>query len=168
MNSPLSQDVQKAYEQLIKTADSVPASKRRDKIIEGTGGRVSVSDLIAYQIGWGKCLIRWYEAGIKGEQPEMPGDGFSKWDYVAIARHFYQKYSYDASIQQLKVFQEIVALILEITQKEQRIGNLDQEGIWPWCTLSSGKKWPLSKWIQVNTASPYNRAARLIKKAELI
>lgn len=76
MNFPLSQDVQKAYEQLIKTTESVPASKRRNKIIEGTGGRVSVSDLIAYQIGWGKCLIRWYETGIKGEQPEMPGIGY--------------------------------------------------------------------------------------------
>ena len=165
MSFSLSQDVQKAYEQLIKTTDSIPTSKRRNKITEGAGGRVSVSDLIAYQIGWGKCLIRWYEAGIKGGQPEMPGDGFSKWDYVAIAEHFYQKYGYDASSQQLKVFQEIVTLILEITQREQQTGNLDQEGIWSWCTLSSGKKWPLSKWIRINTVSPYKRANQLIKKA---
>lgn len=72
-------------------------------------------------------------------------DGFSKWNYVAIAKHFYQKYSYDAAIQQLEIFQETVLRILEITQKEEQTGNLDQEGIWPWCSLSSGKKWPLSK-----------------------
>jgi hypothetical protein len=108
MSIPLSQDIQKAYDQLLKTIHSIPALQRRNKMIEGTGGRISVSDLIAYQIGWGKCLIRWYEAGIKDEHPEMPGDGFSKWDYVEIAKHFYQKYGYDASSQQLKVFQKIV------------------------------------------------------------
>ena len=167
MNFPLSQDIQKAYDQLIKTVSSVPAAKRSTKMIEGTGGRISISHLIAYQIGWGRCLIRWYETGIKGEQPEMPGDGFSKWDYVAIAKHFYQKYGYDASNQQMKVFHETVSQILEITQKEQQTGNLDQEGIWPWCTLSSGKKWPLSKWIRINTISPYKRANQLIKKAAL-
>lgn len=165
--SPLTQDIQNAYDQFIKLVIDIPIAKRQVKAIEGTGGKVSVTDLIAYQIGWSRCLIRWYEAGIKGEQPEMPGEGFSKWDYVEIAKHFYQKYGYDASSQQLKVFHETVSQILEITQKEQQTGNLDQEGIWPWCTLSSGKKWPLSKWIRINIVSPYKRASQLIKKAAL-
>jgi len=88
-----------------------------------------VSDLIAYQIGWGKCLIRWYEAGIKEEQPEMPGEGFVKWDYLAIAKLFYQKYGYDASSQQLKVFQETVFQIVKIIEKEQKTGNLNRQGV---------------------------------------
>lgn len=166
MNSALIRDIQKAYDQLIEIIHTLPVSKRGNKLIEGAGGKISVSNLVAYQIGWGKCLIRWYEAGIKGEQPEMPGNGFLKWDYVAIAKHFYQRYNYDASSQQLKIFQEVVSQILQIAQKEQQTGNLDQEGIWPWCTLPSGKNWPLSKWIQVNTVSPYKRAIRLIRKAE--
>jgi hypothetical protein len=33
---------------------SIPASSRTLKKIEGTGGKVSVTELIAYQIGWGK------------------------------------------------------------------------------------------------------------------
>jgi hypothetical protein len=167
MSCSLSQEIQKAYDQLIKGISSVPTSKQCQKIIDGTGGKISVSDLVAYQIGWGKCLIRWYEAGVNGEQPEMPGDGFSKWDYGPIAKHFYQKYGYDAAVQQMKVFQETVSQILEISQKEQQTGNLDREGIWSWCTLSSGEKWPLSKWIRVNTVSPYKRAVQLIKKAAM-
>lgn len=156
--------VQKARDQFIKTINHTPISQRQKKLIEGTGGKVSVSDLIAYQIGWGKCLIRWYEAGIEGKVSEMPGEGFSKWDYVAIAKHFYQKYAYDAADEQLKIFQKTATQILEITQKEHQTGNLDREGVWPWCTLASGKKWPLSKWIQVNTVAPYKRAIQLIKK----
>lgn len=165
--SSLADDIQKAFDQLIKIVNSIPVSKRCSKVIECSGSRISVTDLIAYQIGWGKGVIRWYEAGVQGDQPEMPGDGFAKWDYVGIAKHFYQKYSYDASNQQLKVFQETVSRILQITEKEQQTGNLDQKGVWPWCTLSSGKKWPLSKWIRVNTASPYKRAVQLIKRAGL-
>ena len=96
----------------------------------------------------------------------MPGDGFSKWEYVAIAKHFYQKYGYDASVQQLKIFEEIVAQILGFIEKELKTGHLHQTGVWPWCTLPSKKQWPLSKWIQVNTVSPYRKAAQLIRRAK--
>ena len=164
MNSPLSQEIQKAYDRLIDAVSDVPVSKRCNEMFEGTGGSASVSDLIAYQIGWGKCLIRWYESGIYGKLPEMPGEGFSKWDYVAIAKYFYQTYRFDASNQQLKIFENTALRILEITEKEHETGHLDQQGIWPWCTLPSGKKWPLSKWIQINTVAPYKRATQSIKR----
>lgn len=167
MHSTLAQDVRRESNRLVKTVSSLPISMKAIKNIEGTGDKVSVADLIAYQIGWGKCLIRWYDAGVKGETPEMPGEGFSTWDYVAIAKHFYKKYCYDSSDQQIIVFQQVVARILEIIQFEYQTGNLDQIGVWPWCTLSSGKQWPLSKWIRINTASPYKRAIQLIKKASL-
>jgi Protein of unknown function (DUF1706). len=164
MKTELSQDVQQEFNRLVKAVESTPPSNRTLKIIQATGGNVSVADLIAYQIGWGKCLIRWYETGIKKEIPEMPGEGFSKWNYIAIAKHFYEKYAYDSSDGQMKIFEQVVFQILEIIQREHLTGNLDRTGVWPWCTLLSGKVWPLSKWIRVNTASPYKRAAQLIKK----
>lgn len=167
MHSQLVQDIQREKDRLVKTVASVPISSRTLKIIDGTGGKVSIADLIAYQIGWGKCLIRWYASGIRGETPEMPGDGFLKWDYVAIARHFYQKYQYDASHQQMEVFDTVVSQLLEIVKIEEQANQLDQIGVWAWCTLTSGKQWPLSKWIRVNTASPYKRAAQLIKHSKL-
>lgn len=145
---------------------SIPIYARISKTINGTGGKVSIAELIAYQIGWGKCLIRWYEAGIQGKVPEMPGEGFLTWDYIAIARYFYQKYIHDSADQQMKVFHQTVSRIFEIVHIEHQMGNLDRMGVWQWCTLSSGKKWSLGKWIQVNTVSPYKRAAQLIKKAK--
>lgn len=167
MHSQLIQDIQHHKDRLVKIIASIPASSRTLKVIDGTGGKVSIADLIAYQIGWGKSLIRWHESGIRGEAPEMPGDGFLNWDYVAIARHFYQKYQYDTSHQQMKVFDQVVLQILEIVRKEFQANQLDEIGVWAWCTLTSGKQWPLSKWIRINTASPYKRATQLIKKANL-
>lgn len=164
LKAPLSQEIQKEYDKLINFIASIPVSSRILKQIEGTGGKVSIADLIAYQIGWGKCLIGWYESGIKGESPLMPGEGFSSWDYNAIARHFYQKYHYQDLDEQNQVFRQVVLQLLDIVEKEHQTGNLDQIGIWSWCTLKSGKHWPLSKWIKINTCSPYKRAYQLIKK----
>lgn len=149
---------------MINLITSIPVSSRILKQIEGTGGQVSIIDLIAYQIGWGKCLIEWYEFGIKGESPLMPREGFSTWDYTAIARHFYQKYQYHYHDEQSQVFHQVVLQLLDIVEKEHHTGNLDRIGVWSWCTLQSGKQWPLSKWIKINTSSPYKRAHQLIKK----
>lgn len=163
MSVSLIQEIQREKNNLVRLVTSFATPFWFLKEIDGTGGKVSISDLIAYQIGWGKCLIRWYETGLKGEMPDIPGDGFLKWDYNAIAKHFYQKYSYNSSEQQLRMFGEVVAKILEIAEREDQTRNLDRLGVWSWCTLASGKQWPLSKWIRVNTVAPYKRAVQLLK-----
>ncbi len=154
----LSNLILKEYQKLLIAVSRVPEHERTEKILEGTGGMVSVADVIAYQIGWGKLLIGWYEAGIKGEMPEMPDKGFSKWDYVGLARRFYAKYDRN----QEKELEKVVRRIVEIVEAESKTGNLEKLGVWPWCTLPSGKQWPLKKWITVNTSSPYKKAASLI------
>lgn len=94
----------------------------------------------------------------------MPGEGFSKWDYVGLAKHFYEKYQFKNPMEQEKEFFKFIQVILDITENEFENGNLDRLGVWSWCTLSSGKQWPLSKWIKINTVSPYKRAISLLNK----
>lgn len=159
-SSPLSEQIAKEYNKLAKAVSQL--GERTKKIIDGTGGKVSAADLIAYQIGWGKLLIGWYETGEKGEMPQMPGEGFTKWDYTGLAKHFYQKYGYDSGKKQDLAFYHVVETLIAIVEKEHAEGRLDALGVWDWCTLPSGKKWPLSKWVKVNTASPYSRARKLI------
>jgi hypothetical protein len=156
----IAQDIRREYERLSALVSPLPAALRKIKAIDG----ISIDDLIAYQIGWGSCLIRWYEAGIKGETPEMPGEGFTKWDYKAIARHFYIKYNEASTQERDEMFRQIAMRIIDIAEKEHQFGRLDKTGVWPWCTLPSGKEWTLGKWIRVNTFAPYRRAYSLIKK----
>ncbi len=160
-SAPLSRLIVKEYNGLALAISKIKSRTKKD--IEGTGGKVSAADLIAYQIGWGRLLIAWHETGERGETPQMPGEGFTKWDYTGLAKHFYQKYQYDSGKKQEAEFYQTVSTLLNIVEKEHRTGRLDQTGVWAWCTLPSGKEWPLSKWIKVNTSSPYNRAARLIR-----
>lgn len=160
----LSEEIQRDYDRLTQLIRTIPASSHNLKMIEGPGGKIRLTDLIAYQIGWGRCVIRWYEAGLRGEMPEMPSEGFTTWDYTGLARHFYHKYHSE----QDKTFQEVVRKLVEITEHEHQTGNLEKLGVWPWCTLHSGKQWPLSKWIRVNTCAPYKRAYGLIRKSYVI
>ena len=162
--STLSQDIQHEYTRLAEIATTISPSVRTLKIIDGTGGKVSEADIIAYQIGWSKWLIRWYETGIRGEAQEMPGEGFSTWDYQGIARYFYQTYNPESADEQIRIFHQAVQRIIEIVETEEKTGNLDRLGVWPWCTLRSGKPWPLSKWIRVNTSSPYKKATITVRK----
>jgi hypothetical protein len=156
----LSKDIQKEYNILVDMVSRVPLEQREVKEMILSSQSVSVADLVAYQIGWGKLVIGWYEASVK---PEMPGDGFTNWDYSGLAQHFFEKYQYSSPQEQYAEFQHVVERIIEIVEFESETGNLDKEGVWLWCRLQSGKEWPLSKWIRVNTASPYNRASKLIR-----
>lgn len=162
--TPLSQEIQLEYNKLLKAALQVPEHYGSAKSIEGTAGKISVNDIIAYQIGWAKALLGWYQAGIEGKKPQMPGFGFTKWDYAGLAQYFYAHFHYDDGDQQLEHFHQAVQQIISIVEKEYKSGNLDAIGVWQWCTLPSGKQWPLEKWIRVNTVAPYKRANELIRK----
>lgn len=164
--APLSQAIQKEYNKLLKLVAKIPEKDRHAKLMDGNNnfGKISVNDIIAYQIGWGNLVIGWYQAGIRNQMPEMPGEGFATWDYEGLAHLFYRKYQYKNFDDQAKQFFRVVKQIIDIVEKEFATGNLDKEGVWSWCTLSSGSQWPLSKWITINTAAPYKSGAALIKK----
>jgi|GEM_PF-2260083 len=152
---PLCQEIQKEASQQFALLAQLPIEIRNEQWI---------GERIAYQIGWGQLLLYWYNTGTQGETPQMPGDGFTKWNYKAIAEYFHKKYLYDQSTQQEKHFQKVISEILEFIEKEYNTGNLDRCGIWAWCTLPSGKEWPLSKWIRVNTISPWKATSALLRK----
>ncbi len=139
----------------------VPDSNKTDENLDGSN---FIAHIIAYQIGWGQLLISWYEAGVQQKKIIMPGEGFSTWNYSALAERFRQKYHLDGAIQQIALLDQTVHAILVFVEKEYQSGQLDKTGVWDWCTLPSGKMWPLSKWVQVNTVAPYKRAASSIKK----
>ena len=106
--------------------DKIPNNIRNKKIIDGTGGIISVNNLLSYQIGWDNLLINWYESGIKGKIIVMPGEGFDKWDYTGLALHFYKKYSYSNNIDSeinLKLLNSLILKTLMINYPYLVYGN---------------------------------------------
>lgn len=122
-------------------------------------GGISICDLLAYQIGWGKLLLGWEQAEQNGERPAMPAKGY-KWNQLgALASLFYQTY-HPYSFEQLRI--EFDKLAHDLIQM---IDNMREEEL---CLLKqrqwAGEKWPLVKWIQVNTIAPYSAARKKIRQ----
>ncbi len=164
LQAPLSRSIWAEYTKLNDYICLIPEKELFIKQLEGTGGKVSVIDLIAYQRGWGNLLISWYHKGLQGSPFTMPGDGFATWDYTALAQHFYEKYQAKTGKEAQEQFLQVVLAIIDLTEDTHTAGTLNAYGKWPWCTLKSGTHWPLSKWITVNTIAPYKRAHTILKK----
>ena len=75
----------------------------------------------------------------------MPGAGFTTWDYVGLANHFYKTYQYSDKAYALKVFETVVTEIIACVEIEYANGNLEKEDVWEWCTLKSGKQWSVAQ-----------------------
>ncbi len=156
--APLAQNIQKEYNKLVTTLAQVDKETRQAKKISGTGGLISVSDLVAYQIGWVRRVIEWYESGVRGQPMIMPGDGFTTWSYTEMAKQFYETYHLDGWTEQDKEFHRVTRRVLEIVEEAYQNNTLDKKEVWPWQQLKSGVWWPLSKWVQVNTVAPFKKA----------
>ncbi len=164
-NNSLSSEILSTYTRLKKAIRAINATNFFQKSYVMSDVKVSAADILAYQIGWGELLIYWYQKGIQGIEFKMPGDGFDTWDYKNIALYFYKKYSHFSPEELLNKYDTTINTIIQMADRESLSGNLDKRGVWNWCTLRSGKQWPLSKWIRVNTIAPYKRAYKLLSSS---
>lgn len=120
---------------------------------------VSACDRLGYQIGWGRCLLAWEAAEQAGKTPAMPAPGFN-WNQLGdLARSFYESHA-ERSPEQLRamfaaVVDDIAGMIGTMNDAE-----LFEIGKRAW----AGEKWPVVKWIQVNTIAPYKTARTKIRK----
>jgi hypothetical protein len=147
---------QAAYSKLIKEAGAVPLDLERIPELEGG---LSPCDLIAYQIGWGKLLLSWEDLEIHGKTVHMPAPGF-KWNQLGLlAESFYQE-QHEQTLKhllvQFEVLKERIHLFIESKSEDTLFGI----GKRRW----AGQKWPLAKWIQVNTIAPYGSATAKLRK----
>jgi hypothetical protein len=145
-----------AYTKLVEEAAAVPSALERKPELEGG---ISPCDLIAYQIGWGRLLLSWDNLESLGKTVVMPAPGF-KWNQLGLlANSFYQEQHAQTLTQLLAEFAallERLRLFIE-SKSEDTLFGLGQRH---W----AGQKWPLAKWIQVNTVAPYGSARAKLRR----
>jgi hypothetical protein len=148
--------LQVAYLKLLEEVATVPPVLERD---QGLEGGISPCDLLAYQIGWGRLLLSWDALETQGKTVDMPAPGF-KWNQLGLlARSFYQEHR-GQSLAQLQA--QFTTLVGEIRQfiESSSDDTLFGTGKRRW----AGEKWPLAKWIQVNTVAPYGSARTKLRR----
>jgi hypothetical protein len=119
----------------------------------------SVKDLLAVRAWWTENVIDWIEAGRRGEIPTTPAGGY-RWnetprlnaDVVEAAR----RESYRSVLARLeRGFERTVRTIDALDDTE-----LLEVGVFKWAG-----KYPISRWISINTARQYTTARTFIRRA---
>jgi hypothetical protein len=119
----------------------------------------SVKDLLAVRAWWTENVVEWIESGRRGFTPTTPAPGY-RWnetprlnaDLVRKAR----RQSYRKIRERLELGSErVLATIASLSDRE-----LLETGVFEWAG-----KWPVSRWISLNTARQYTTARTFIRRA---
>jgi hypothetical protein len=136
--------------------------------LEAAGSRVgslpcvddwSVKDLLAVRAWWTENVIDWIEAGRRGETPITPAEGY-QWnetprlnaDVVKATR----RESYGSVRARLERGFERVMRTIESLDDRELLGV----GVFAWAG-----KYPVARWISINTARQYTTARTFIRRS---
>lgn len=149
--------IKSAFEKLWQDYQSVPDSMSREIGVEGNikGTEISVADTVAYLVGWGKLVLKWYALSVKSEPIDFPETGFQWNELGKLATHFHDTYvdwQYDDLLAE---FQQITKRLLDL------ITSLDNDELYGdnWY-----KSYTLGRMIQFNTSSPMNNMRTKVRR----
>jgi len=119
----------------------------------------SVKELLAVRAWWTEHVVEWVEAGKRGEAPVTPAEGY-RWKEtprlnadVAYAARRESYMSIRARLE--KGYARVLSLVDELSDKE-----LLEVGTFEWAG-----KYPISRWISLNTVRQYTTARTFIRRA---
>ena len=145
------------YQSLRADLCKVPDRISRHRLLDGhvKNSTISVCDLVAYLIGWGKLVLKWIKNKDRAKHVDMPETGY-KWNELGkLAEKFYLEYGtlpYSKLLDTLDLTnREILELVEAKTNAE--LYHVDWYG-----------KWTLGRMIQLNTSSPYRNARNRLRK----
>lgn len=150
-------EIKNNYSKLKNDLETIPTELTKERELDGHAKetKMSISDLVAYLIGWGELVLKWNNKKENGEKVDFPETGY-KWNELGkLAQKFYSDYEnldYSDLLNKLdQTVDKILKLIESNTNKEL------YENAWY-------DKWTKGKMIQFNTSSPYKNARSRVRK----
>lgn len=124
-----------------------------------TRGGWSAKDILAHLVEWQKMNLRWYEAGLRGEKPEIPAPGFTLRELPLLNRSIYEmyrKHSLRSVREEYERFHaEVIGLIKSLSDED--LTTLHR---YSW----TGPSWTLSDYLRASTAAHYLWARTRIRR----
>ncbi|WP_417886792.1 ClbS/DfsB family four-helix bundle protein [Zunongwangia sp.] len=149
--------IKDSYAKLRNELTTIPLELINEKQLDGhvKGTLMSVSDLVAYLLGWGELVLKWDEKINKKEPFSFPETGY-KWNELGkLAQKFYFDYPAIDYSKRLDRLDETVESILQL------LYNTSNEELYHKAWYG---KWRKGKMIQLNTYSPYKNARTRVRK----
>lgn len=149
--------IKTSYAKLQKDLNSVPDIFTNKKELPGHAKdtTMSVSNLVAYLIGWGELVLKWHEKHQNEEEITFPEIGYKWTELGLLAQKFYADYSD-------KGYSELLVL-LEGT-KDGILDLIESKSNSELYEVPFYGKYPLGRMIQLNTSSPYKNARSRVRK----
>lgn len=118
-----------------------------------------VKDLLAVRAWWTESVVDWIEAGRRGESPTVPAPGYS-WHETPRLNADIVKAAQSESFANIRArleqgYKRVLAIIDALDDRE-----LLEVGVFGWAG-----KWPIARWISLNTARQYTTARSFIRQA---
>ena len=125
----------------------------------GAIGKWSVKDVLAHLAEWQQMCLGWYNAGLRGESPHLPAEGF-KWNQMpALNRRIYEKYR-DQTLEDVQdFFQASYRQTLDVVERASE-EELFKPGYFAWT-----KQDALASYIIPCTSSHYHWARTEMRKS---
>ena len=119
----------------------------------------SVKDLLAVRTWWTEHVIDWVEAGQRGERPVTPAPGY-RWKETPRLNADVVMENRQRSYRSIRVkleqgFQRVMDTIDSLDDRE-----LLEVGVFLWAG-----KYPISRWVSINTTRQYLTARTYIRRA---
>ena len=126
--------------------------------VPGVLGEWSAKDVLGHLYAWQQMFFRWYEAGLRGENPAVPAESY-KWSQIpALNQKIYEIYR-DSPLAEIWVnfrvsHAKTLALIESLSDEA-----LTTPGLYPWMNQNS-----LIGYLAANTSSHYTWAYTGLRK----
>lgn len=150
-------EIENNYSKLKKDLETIPPELVKEKELEehAKGTQMSISNLVAYLIGWGELVLKWNRKMDRKEDVDFPETGY-KWNQLGkLAQKFYSDYEHLDYKALLGKLDNIVDEILDLINSNENADLYEK----PWYG-----KWDKGKMIQFNTSSPYKNAKDRVRK----
>jgi len=149
--------ITQASDKLLLDYQRVPVNMSRTLGVEGNqkGRVISVSDTLAYLIGWGRLVLKWHHHISRNQAVDFPETGF-QWNQLGeLAHHFYIEYQDWQYADLLLEFESVVADILDLINQIE--GDVLYQATWY-------KQWSQGRMIQFNTSSPMKSTRTKVRR----
>ncbi|MFQ6324403.1 ClbS/DfsB family four-helix bundle protein [Lactococcus garvieae] len=151
-------EIKLRYQKYIVEFERVP-EELKDKRIDEVDK--TPSENLSYQLGWISLILEWEEKERTGIIVQTPAEGY-KWNNLGeLYQLFYKTYGKESLSEQIKRLNkkvtELCAWVETLSDKE--LFEPDQRN---WATTKA--KWPLYKWIHINTVAPFTNFRPKIRK----
>ncbi|WP_060481957.1 ClbS/DfsB family four-helix bundle protein [Pseudomonas sp. NBRC 111119] len=145
------------YSRLEADLADIPIARTREASLAGhaQGTSMSLSDLLAYLVGWNRLVIKWCNAKARGLPVDFPETGY-KWNELGrLAQRFYTEGAGLTFIQLREQLAGVNAEILALLEHETDDSLYGR----PWY-----ERYSKGRMIQLNTASPYANARKRVRQ----